>query len=142
MSRVTDIADAVVAALNAAEFALPFTAERRYRPVFGLAELETLRVSVVPASVEDDTATRGCTQEDPQIDVGVQQKVADTENETLDPLEDLAEAIADHFRQQRLPGHPTAICTKASRNPLYVPEHLDTKKVFLAIVRLTFRTWR
>ena len=58
MSLIIDIADAVVARLNAGQFSRPLEAVRRYRPVFDLQELQTLRVSVVPKSVSIATAAR------------------------------------------------------------------------------------
>ncbi|MBI5864862.1 MAG: hypothetical protein HZB38_10205 [Planctomycetes bacterium] len=58
MSTVIDIADAVVASLNAGTFSQTFEAERKYQPVFELPDMQTLHVSVVPRSVSITTATR------------------------------------------------------------------------------------
>ena len=48
MSILTDIADAVAAELNTGEFSEQFTAIRRVLPVFEIAQLKELKVSVVP----------------------------------------------------------------------------------------------
>jgi hypothetical protein len=77
MSVITDIADAVVASLNAGTFSEPFTAERLHQPSFELADLQTLRVSVVPKSLEIRNASRQHSFFDCTIDVGLQQKVDD-----------------------------------------------------------------
>ena len=69
-SAVIQVADAVVASLNAGSFALPFTAQRRYRPTFDLAELDTLRVSVVPKGVEITNATRSASYFDCTVITG------------------------------------------------------------------------
>ena len=63
MPLALDIADAVVSELNqaqeppAAGFGQTFTAVRAYRPVYDLADLKTLRVTVVPKGLEACTLT-------------------------------------------------------------------------------------
>ena len=47
MPVITDVADAVVAELNAQTFSLPFEAKRSYQPQFDLAEMKDLHVTVV-----------------------------------------------------------------------------------------------
>ena len=42
MARITDIADAVVAAMNGHTFSHAFTAARAYRPVFELQDMKDL----------------------------------------------------------------------------------------------------
>jgi hypothetical protein len=46
MAVILDIADAVVAELNATAFSQPLTAERYYRPQFELSEMTELKVTV------------------------------------------------------------------------------------------------
>src|SRR5690554_6300885 len=103
MSIVVDIADAVTAELNAAPpatFDPPFTAERRVLPVFELADLAELRVTVVPKGVQITGSTRSASQYDISVDIGVQRKLApgsgdpDTEVATLGSLVD---EIADYL---------------------------------------------
>ena len=77
MSVITDIADAVTTSLNAGTFIEDFTAERLHQPSFELPELQTLRVSVVPKSVEIRNATRQHSFFDCAVDVGIQQKIDD-----------------------------------------------------------------
>ena len=89
MALVIDIADAVVAELNAAPagtFDPVFTAVRRVLPEFDLAELAELKVTVVPKAVEITGATRSVGQFDFQVDIGVQKKLGkdlDTETAAL-----------------------------------------------------------
>ncbi|MFN9292695.1 MAG: hypothetical protein ACK6EB_31860, partial [Planctomyces sp.] len=74
MSVVVSTAEAVVASLNAATFSLPFTAVRSYLPQYKLAEMQTLRVTVVPRSAVLSSADRTRIQTDLAIDIAVQRK--------------------------------------------------------------------
>jgi len=145
MPLVTDIADAVVAELNSpppGTFAQAFTAARHYRPQFDLAELKTLRVSVVPRKVEITSLMRSANQNDVSVDVAVQKKVSPDDTAELDALMALVEQIADYFRLRRLTAVPTALWTKTENVPVYSPEHLEQKQVFTSVLTFTFRVVR
>ena len=145
MSLVTAIADAVVTDLNVAAagtFAQTFTAARHYRPQFDLAELKTLRVSVVPNVVAITGLMRSANQHDVSVDVAVQKKVNPAGSAELDGLMTLVEQIADHFRLRRLTALPTALWTKTDNVPVYAPEHLEQKQVFTSVLTFTFRVVR
>ncbi len=142
MSTILTIADAVVASLNAGNFSLPFEAQRQYQPVFGLPELETLRVSVVPKSVTIAIAARDSSYFDCAIDIGVQQKVNPDQPGEMDALLGLVEEIADHLRMQRLDGFPSAAWLALENNPLFAPEHLQQERVFTSVLTVTYRVRR
>ena len=145
MSLVTAIADAVVTDLNVAAagtFAQTFTAARHYRPQFDLAELKTLRVSVVPRGIAITGLMRSANQHDVSVDVAVQKKVNPAGSAELDGLMTLVEQIADHFRLRRLTALPTALWTKTDNVPVYAPEHLEQKQVFTSVLTFTFRVVR
>lgn len=145
MSVILDIADAVVAALNAASLGQAFTAERLYVPVYEIRLLSDLRVSVIVASEESERlsrASRLCTY---RVDVGVQKRIgtgAMTEAEirtACDPLMMLAEEIGDLFDGEALAGYSQAKCTETSMRVLYLPQMIDTHRVFTNVVTLTFQ---
>ncbi len=145
MSLITTIADAVVTELNAAPagtFAQAFTAARHYRPQFDLADLKTVRVSVVPKGIGITGLMRNANQHDVAIDVAVQKKVNTADAAELDGLMLLTEQIADFFRLRRLSALPEALWTKTDNVPVYSPEHLETKQVFTSVLTLTFRVVR
>lgn len=145
MSVITTIADAVVTELNGAPsgtFAQAFTAARHYRPQFDLAELKTVRVSVVPKAIGITSLMRNANQHDVSIDVAVQRKVNPADAAELDGLMLLTEQIADFFRLRRLSALPEALWTKTDNVPVYSPEHLETKQVFTSVLTLTFRVVR
>jgi hypothetical protein len=140
MSTILNIADAVVASLNAGTFAQPVQAERRYQPTFGLPDLAELKVSVVPKSVTISNATRTDGYFDCAVDIGVQQKIA--EESELDGLVDLVEQIADHLRQKRLEDAPEAAFVSIANEPVFAPEHLDAQRVFTSVLTVTYRVRR
>jgi hypothetical protein len=140
-ATIVQIADAVVAQLNATSFSQPLQAERHYQPVFELSEMTELRVSVVPRGVASKALDRNRDSFDYRIDVAVQRKVEPTQG-NLDALMELVEEIADHFRSEPLAGYPQARCTEVENSPVYAPEHLDEFRQFTSVLTLTFRVWR
>ena len=141
MSVVVDVSEAVVGDLNAGSFSQSFTAERHYLPLYDLKALKTLRVTVVPSGNAIEAKARRTAQHDVEIDVAVQQKLADTDNAAVDPLMTLVEEIADHFRFKRLTA-PDAVWVKTENEPVYAQEHLDEYRVFTSLLTLTFRILR
>ena len=139
MPLITQVAEAVVAELNATTFSQPLTATRAYLPRVELADLKTLKVSVVPSSLTVTAASRTQIQRDVAIDVAVQQKLAAEQNAVLDPLLALAEEIAEHFRAKRLDSLPGALCVQTEFKPIYAPEHIEQLRTFTSVITLTFR---
>jgi hypothetical protein len=133
------IADAVVAAINAAGLGLPAPAERLYLPQFELPEVQTLRVVVVPKEAESKSAARDRRSRTCRVDVGVLKKFQKGDAAELDPLVKLVDEIAALFDGKRLADAPEAICTAAKPEPVYSPEHMETLRQFTSVLALTFR---
>ena len=142
MSVITQIADAVAASLNSGSFSLPFTAERRYQPSFVLAEMETLRVSVVPKSVTITTATRQHSFHDCAVDIGVQKKVNPEEQAETDVLLGLVDELIAHLRGKRLDDVPEAAWLSITHEPIFAADHLDQKHVLTRVLTVTYRVQR
>lgn len=134
------VADAVVAELNDA--ALGFTAVRFYRPQFDLAQLKTLRVSVVPKFITITNLGRTLNQHEVAVDVAVQKKVDAADTASLDALMETVQQIADQLRLKRLTTRPDAIWVKTENQPIYALEHLESKGVFTSVLTVTFRIAR
>jgi len=136
---IIDIADAVAAALNAPGepgFSQEFTAERKALPAFDLADLAGLHVTVVPKGVEAAAASRGHSQHDYQIDVGVQKKLGtDLEAETAAMLA-LVDEIAAFLARRAMVG---AAWVRSANEPVYSPEHLSDKRLFTSVLTVTYR---
>jgi len=146
---VLDIADAVVTALNAASLSQSFTAERAYVPIHELQDLADLKVSVVAASLSGTMLDRALLYLfDYVIDIGIQKTIGlggmtDAEiNTAADPLTILVQEILDLFRGTPLTAYPQARCVAVENRPIYVPLHIDEKRVFTSVVSLTFRLGR
>ena len=139
MGRIVQVAQAVTDELNAATFPQSFTAERRYAPQYELAEMDTLHVTVVPKALTVATAGRNAGQFDCQIDVAVQKRFQTDSPDEIDPLMDLAEEIAEFFRQRRLSNLPSAAWVKTEHKPVFAPEHMQELRQFTSVLTLTYR---
>lgn len=142
MSLIVQTADALVAEINAATLPQPANAQRHYRPQFDLAELKTLRVSVVPKSIAITGAGRNSNQHDVSVDVAVQKKLATEALAEIDALMELVQAIADALRLRRLAAMPEALWLRTENAPVYAPEHLEQQRVFTSVLTLTYRIVR
>jgi hypothetical protein len=138
---ILDLADAVVAQLNAATLSQSFTAERLYAPLEDLETLSALKVTVVPRALSTRPLSRGKDGFDYQIDIGVQQKT-DLSEAMLDGLMLLVEEIVDLFRPGRLTTYPTAPIIDVANQPIWAADHLNEKHVFTSVITLTVKVWR
>lgn len=136
-SALIEIADAVVAELNATSFSLPFTAQRVYVPSFSAQELGTLKVVVVPRAEEGTIANRSTTQHEYTVDVGILKKIAQPTPAEIDPLMLLAQEIGDHFRFRTPSGRSERWVKTEVRTP-YSPEHVEQQRQFLTVLGITF----
>lgn len=122
-----------------------FTPSRRYAPVFKLADLAALKVSVVPADEEETFISRAIEQNDVDIDIAVQKKLSNPENLVeLDALMQVVEDVKHLFKQlsaRQLPITKGGLI-KISSSPLYVPSHLRQKQAFTSVRRITWRVGR
>ena len=139
MSIVIEVTEAVKEAINAATLSQAVTSQRHYQPQFGLEDMKELRVSVVPNGVTTATLGRGRAQHDCRVDVAIQKKLKKSDLAEIDPLMDLVDEIADHFRTKRLEGVPTAVCVRTENSALYAQEHLAELRQFTSVLTLTFR---
>lgn len=137
MALISDIADALVTALNGQTFSQPVTAARAYRAAFDLQEMKDLRVTVVPKGLELITAGRGMAQSDVQIDIGVQKKLATGDDAEIDELMGLVQEIAEFIRTTRQFGD--AVWVKTENTPIYSQEHLGELRQFTSVLTLTLK---
>jgi hypothetical protein len=144
-ATIIDLADAVVAMLNAATLEMSFTAVRAYVPTYEQADLETLRVTVIPMEVpEISMRSRLYYTFDYRIDVAIQQRVNPIDNPTIDPYLLLAEQVTDLFRGEDVyfGAGGRARCVAVGIDPLYDPSHLDELRTFTSAVQLRFHIHR
>ncbi len=138
-AAVLSVADAVVAEINAAALSMPVTAERAYQPVFDLAEMRNLHVTVVPRGLEQELGSRAGTPREVKVDVAVQKKLQAADAAEIDPLVGLVEEIAELFKLKRLPAYHQAVWTRTENVPIYSQEHLAELRQFTSVLTFTFR---
>lgn len=145
VATIIAIADAVVAAINAGTFAYPHpvAAGREYVPVHELDDLVDLAVTVVPTGLTASLLDRGSRYLfDYLIDIGIQRRTEPT-NAERDAMMYLVEQVVDLLRVNPL-ALPAGVarCVGVANAPIFVPQHLDEKRVFTSVVTLTYRLGR
>ncbi len=141
MPAITDIADAVVAELNDATSPLAglASAARGYRPAFDLEDMKDLHVTVVPRGIETAGASRGQSQADVQIDIGVQKKLASADAAEIDPLMALVQQLVFFLRARKLAAASSSLWVRTENTPIFAAEHLEQFRQFTSVLTLTYR---
>jgi len=104
MSRATVLGDAIIAYLNGHEFSKAFVAERKYIDTSNLKDIKGLNVILLTPRVSQDVISRIGNVDMIYISILVWDHVDGKDNAKVDPLVDLTEEIADHFRDNDLGG--------------------------------------
>jgi hypothetical protein len=139
-AQIIDVAEAVCAGLNAGTFSLPFTAVRSYTPVSDLENSKALVVTVVPKSDDGTLDSRSSSVHKVAIDIGIQKKLPNLTNESIDPLMRLVQEIADYFLFGQNPAGASLMTPQV--RILYVPDQLQTLMQFTSVCELTFTASR
>lgn len=144
-ASIVEIADAIVAGLNADRLGGSMTVEavRAYALATDLAEMDELHVTVVPRGEEVAAGSRGQQQVDCQIDVAFQKAV--TGEADVDALLLLVQEAGDWLWGRRLgpPGQTgEAVCIRTANEPLIEIDHLPELGQFTSVLRATCRTYR
>ena len=140
MSIVTQISKAVVTELNknVSNFSIPFEAEMLVLPSFEPAELQTLRVSVVPRSFEMERISRSSSKYTVGIDIGIQRRIEGTPEETVSKIGGLVDEISQFLKESPLTEFPAAQWHGVTNDPVYVPEHLQQKRTFTSVLNVQY----
>jgi hypothetical protein len=143
MSISTQLANAVVTELknNALDFSIPFEPIMLVLPYFEPAELQTVRVSVVPRTFEIERVSRCSVKYTIGIDIGIQRRIENTPEETVSILGNLVEEIARFLKETTLQDFPAAQLNNITNDPIYVPEHLQQKRTFTSILEIKYCTF-
>ena len=134
-----DIADAIVAELKAAVFNEPLIISRRVLPEFELAELKALTVTVVPKSVQIANITRQSSSFDVAVDIGVQQKIDKDTDAEVERLSGIVTELVSYLNRKQLAAFPAAQFKSIVNEPVYVPEYLSQKRLFMSILTLNYK---
>lgn len=146
-SAAAQIAEALATGLAAYTFSSPYAsipAQRRYVPDYELADLSTLKVSVVPGPITTERSARGHDLFVHQIGVCLAKQTSGT-NADVDALAFLADEIVDAIRSNAL---TTGTMPEGCR---YVAAELETtyerdamvdRRVFFCQINVTYHAPR
>ncbi len=138
MSIASQVANAVVFELANHKFSQEFEPKMLVLPTFESAELEILRVSVVPRTLEMDRVTRASSKYTVGIDVGIQKRISGTPEETVATMGALVDEIADFLKSTDLSQFPAAQWHGLVYDPIYVAEHLSQKRSFTSVLSVKY----
>jgi len=146
-ARILEVADALVTHLNGLSLSLSFTASRAYVPDFDMKNMKVTDDPLVRVTLFDEERTplnrTARVQMDILLDVGVQRKIPDAANATIDPLMDfMEEIIAGVEGVVLLPGVNPASWNGTVRPEIYNPDLQEENLIFRSLARFTFRTCR
>lgn len=135
------LADAVVAAINAATLSLSVTATREHVPKFDIQDASSVQIKVVPASDSREMGSAACDNATIAIDIGVMKRLQETtENEKaeIDGLMELVEELRGVVNRQSLVAGVESRCTETSQDAIYDVKNLDESRIFLTSLTATF----
>ena len=139
MSLCTKISKAVASALNEREFEPKFTAVYSVKPGYELAELDTLRVIVVPKTVEIEKFSRSSMKYTVAVDIGVMQRIGTLSPEdAVEKLGELVDEIAEFLSEAVLKDYDAATFVGISNEPIYVPEYLTASRTFTSVLTVKY----
>jgi len=134
------LADAVTAAMNAADWSVEFTATRETVPIQDRDQMGSATyVKVAPVGLTATTISRAKTERTIEVDVAVLKAMDNFANATVDPLAALVEAIGEFWLRTPL-ASPAATCVEISVPSLCMPESAR-ELLFVGAITLTFKLY-
>lgn len=147
MSSIIAIADAIVALLitgnNAAWFPMPVeTIERRWAPDLEIADVASLRISVVPRLESRTRVTRDTDALGPTVDIALMQHLpqsTDSRTNQVDVYATMAQAVADIIVRDQLPALPDVRLVGLVHDPLIDQARLVANRCIFSVISTTWR---
>jgi hypothetical protein len=143
MSIDVEVADALAAGISAKAWAGPYgtvTARRLFVPDYTMEDLTTLKVSVVPGTIEIMNAVRGADMFDLDIHVVIAKHL--DEDAEADDLVDLRTQIVDAIRSGTVPtpGMPDGVkWLSIAYGQTFDRDSLTEKRTFTADIAVTYK---
>ncbi len=145
---VTELKQAIVAAINGATWSQPVVTARGTRlPIRKLRELDGVVVEVVSRAITTEDGDRESDVWMFGFDLGVGRKLtgddADREDQA-DMMDSLTQEMMDFFGDKSVKwlADPVTHCTEVGLDPVYSPAHFEEDGVFLAVLQLTMQCVR
>lgn len=142
---ITQLADAIVVALNGPEFAgVQLAAQRTYGKEVNVDAISETVALVVPAAREGERLTRGGIFSDAyRIDVGIGKKLSGTEAEMVADMDQhmaIAEAVFAFLRDQPIEaGGVRLVCVASAHEPVFNQANFVERKEFQTVMSFTYR---
>lgn len=141
---LTDVCDALVAALAAEAWSVPFSAARKYRPEFTLEELADIQAAVCAERVSKLRVARNTWQEDAVVTVGMQKRVSavgDQQEADCDELVRVWDEVCEFLQANDLTLVPGA--KLVAMDVVHADrQHLNEQHVWTGAATLTYRGFR
>lgn len=140
MDPEIEITKAVVEALNAETYSMPFEAGRAYDLTAELNDDGVLHVDVGIRKMDGEIGTRATSADDIEVDIVVRKKCEVDDIGQLDALMALINEIKRSFFPKRLSTETLgqAWCGEYARKPAFFQSHLRQFRQFTAPLTLTF----
>lgn len=136
MSKIWQAAEALASQINALE--IPgVAAVVAYTPRATLND-QTMRVYVVPATLETATESRQHERVEYGFDVAVLKKLAAGSDQEVDGLMEVVQSIHEGLRLRALDAMPSLHWGGIRRDPIYIPDHLVDMRQFTSVTRVTY----
>ena len=139
VSRIEEIAKAVVVDINAATLSESVTAERAYLVDYKLEDLKSVKCPVVAGKGPTTSPEgRNIFRRDFGLMVGVLRRTAGEAPGDVDPWVELTEEIADFLLGRKL-SPVAATCVEYEIDPIYDADKLREEGKFASVISLVFR---
>jgi len=135
------VADAVVAELNAGSFSESVAAVRSFLPEYDLKDLKALRVTVLPAGDDLSSESRGANRRLVRVEIGIQKRLPageEAEAEEMQALLLLLEEIKTYLAGRALAAQRAARWLSLENSPLYDLETMQEHRSFLSVLRVSY----
>lgn len=138
-SLIANLCDELVVLLNAADFGVECIAAKSYLPTLDLKGAgETVHLTVAPSATQYGSDTRGSTDRQVVIDIGVQRALPrEATDDVIEAMLDLVERIARTVHRTR-DAALGVVCREVGNDPIYSPEHIREKRLFTSVLQTTW----
>jgi hypothetical protein len=120
------------------DFSIPFEPAMLVLPNFESAELQMLRVTVVPRTLEIERVSRSSAKYIVGIDIGIQRRIEDAAETAVATLGNLVDEILLFVKDTTLSDFPAAKFSSITNDPIYSPEHLQQKRTFTSVLNVKY----
>lgn len=137
---IHQVAEAVANMIRATVLPMTVSVNCSWSPQHKISELSYIPiVSVVPTTQDAKNSTRTKREKIFKIDIGIQKKLKVADNDEIDSIVFLSDAIADIFTPDCLNAYLAGtICLGPDHEPVVDVDHLDEHRVCTSLISVRF----